>query len=92
MIPNFETLKRELMEEWEKRLPHFFSRGSDFKLKYKFHRGWTGNWFVRLCASWDGKTWEDVKLAATCWDFEGALRETYRLNGWGEPKNIRPRY
>lgn len=24
----------------------------------------------------------------TCFTFEEALRKTYQLNGWGEPKNI----
>lgn len=29
---------------------------------------------------------------SNCFNFESALKETYRLNGWGEPKNITKRF
>lgn len=29
---------------------------------------------------------------SNCCNFESALKETYRLNGWGEPQNITQRF
>lgn len=58
--------------------------------KYKFerHRSMWGIW------QWDsvtenGSTARFVKDVRT---YEGAVTEVYRLNGWGEPKQIRRSY
>ena len=50
--------------------------------RYSFGRSYN-NWGI-----WDAS---GTKIM-TVYTFEEAIRETYRLNGWGEPKTIKRRF
>lgn len=45
-------------------------------------------WIIWQCVSADETTATLVKLKDV-YSYEEAVRETYRLNGWGEPKVIK---
>lgn len=55
--------------------------------KYKFgrHRNYFGIW------QWDSVTeaGTSARFIKDVYSYEEAVREVYRLNGWGEPKIIR---
>ena len=55
--------------------------------KYKFgrHRSMWGIW------QWDlvTETGSSARFVKDVYSYEEAVREVYRLNGWGEPKQIR---
>ena len=55
--------------------------------KYKFgrHRNLWGIW------QWDSvtKTGTSARFIMVVFSYEEAVREVYRLNGWGEPKSIK---
>ena len=57
---------------------------------YKFcrHRNLWGIW------QWDSvtKTGTSARFIKDVFSYEEAVREVYRLNGWGEPKMIRRSY
>ena len=58
--------------------------------KYKFgrHRNLWGIW------QWDSvtETGTSARFINDVYSYEEAVREVYRLNGWGEPKMIRRSY
>ena len=58
--------------------------------KYHFGRHYN-RWGIWQClfvsdSSTSSKHVKDV------YSYEEAVKETYRLNGWGEPKNVRRKY
>lgn len=52
------------------------------------HRGGWGIFQYTLVS----ETGSQSSHITSCVDFESALKETYRLNGWGEPKSITKRF
>ena len=52
------------------------------------HRNRWGIWMVESIVN--GCTFSC--LVKDVYSYEDAVRETYRLNGWGEPKNIARKY
>ena len=54
---------------------------------YKFgrHRNWWGIWQYDSVT----ETGASARFIKDVFTFEEAVREVYRLNGWGEPKQIR---
>ena len=55
--------------------------------KYKFgrHRSMWGIWMY----DWVSETGSSARFIKDVFSYEEAVREVYRLNGWGEPKQIR---
>lgn len=91
MKPDFETMKQELLKIWKECNHPFLPQNRDFKLQYKFYRH-RSSWRISLCMVWNKNEWTTVNHISDHFTFEEALKETYRLNGWGEPKNIRQSY
>ena len=58
--------------------------------QYKFgrHRNHWGFWQY----DWVSKTGTSATFIKDVFTYEEAVREVYRLNGWGEPKYINRRY
>ena len=54
---------------------------------YKFgrHRNHWGIWQY----DWVSETGASARFAKDVYSYEEAVREVYRLNGWGEPKYIK---
>ena len=57
---------------------------------YKFgrHRNWWGIWQYDSVT----ETGASARFIKDVFTFEEAVREVYRLNGWGEPKSIKRVY
>lgn len=68
----------------------FQQREREMQTEYKFYRH-RGSWRISLCEITENG-WHSIEHISDHYSFEAALRETYRLNGWGEPKDIRQRY
>ena len=58
--------------------------------QYKFgrHRSHWGIWQY----NWVSETGTSAPFIKDVFTYEEAVREVYRLNGWGEPKYINRRY
>ena len=58
--------------------------------KYHFGRH-RSNWGIWICTSVENGTTMSA-FVKDVFTYEDAVKETYRLNGWGEPKKIYRRY
>lgn len=83
MTPQLTALKQDLINNNN----YYINGRTDFTLKYKTHMI-RGHYRVTLFIVFsDGKSVGYEKVN-DYYNYEEAITETYRLNGWGAPKQI----